>query len=215
MEPMEYENTESAPIDTGVDITETEPPAQPSGTDENASGTENSIEIENEPDSEIFTSSETETSSETIESSEIADSSETEMETTVETETVSEIETETTDGPESSEIADSSETETATESAAEIETAGTLTISDNPHDGGDTAANSTDTLIADMITALGEQLDNDRERMSVEHTELLEKLDSVNTTATFCVSVLLCILLCTGALLGANLARAFWERLRN
>ena len=226
---MEYENIESAYTDTGDETIGNEPETQLSVNDENAT------EIETEPDSEIFTSSETESSSETIESSEIADSSETETEPdseiftsseTIEsseiadssetwTETETEPETESADSPESSEIADSSETETATESAVESETNGTLTILDDDPHGGENTAATADSYLADMITALNGQLYDDRERMSEEHVELMERLDSMNTTATLCVGVLLCILLCTGALFGANLARTFWERLRS
>ncbi len=208
---MEYENTENNHTDTDAETTENDPAVQPSGTDENAADSidGNMMETETEPDSEIFTSSETESSSETIESSEIADSSETWTETETETET------ESADSPESSEIADSSETETATESAVETETDGTLTIlDDNPH-GGESTAATADSYLADMITALNGQLYDDRQCMSEEHVELMERLDSMNTTATLCVGVLLCILLCTGALFGANLARTFWERLRS
>lgn len=167
---------------------------------------ENADEIENAGDSEIFTSSEAETSSEAIESSEIADSSE------------AETETETS---ESSEIADSSEagdTESP-ESAMETEDGdsaeSTLTISDDtPHDG-ETAGETADTYIQEFITALNEQFETDREEMSKEHEELMETVNSINTTATLCVGFLLCILLCCALLFGAHTAKTFWERFRN
>ena len=156
--------------------------------------------IGNEPETQLSVNDENATEIETEPDSEIFTSSETESSS----ETI-----------ESSEIADSSETETATESAVESETNGTLTILDDDPHGGENTAATADSYLADMITALNGQLYDDRERMSEEHVELMERLDSMNTTATLCVGVLLCILLCTGALFGANLARTFWERLRS
>lgn len=166
---------------------------------------ENATEVENAGDSEIFTSSEAETSSEAIESSEIADSSE------------AETETETS---ESSEIADSSEAEDTESPESDTETENgsaesTLTISDDsPHDG-ETMGESTDTYMQEFIDALNEQLGADREEMSREHEELMETANSINTTTTLCVGVLLCILLCCGCIFGAYTAKTFWERFRN